>query len=86
MAAYVKPFFGAMRRALEPWYTWGLTDIFRINVVERDFSDESAGRAFRAELQWLGIHFGIVIGRTPPAISAAERSAYKARLAAKAVR
>lgn len=67
---------------IEPWYNWGKTaTIWRLDSVERDFSDESTGEAYELELQWLGLHLGIVVGRTPPKIGASEVAANKRRLA-----
>lgn len=73
---------------IEPWYQWRQRDIFRIDAHERDFSDESTGRAFQFEIQWLGVHFAFELGRTPrkhtPAEIAAERQRIAARAAARA--
>ena len=65
---------------IEPWYDWSSdATIFRINTVERDLSDESIREdGFKFELQWLGLHFSFVIGRTPTQISSEEVSARKA--------
>jgi hypothetical protein len=59
---------------IEPWYDWSSdATIIRINTVERDFLDESIREdGFRFEIQWLGLHFGFVVGRTPPQISTDE--------------
>ena len=66
--------------AIEPWYDWGNdATIWRLDQVERDFSDESEGEAYRFELQWFGLHFAIVIGRVPPKVGAAEVAARKAQ-------
>lgn len=63
---------------VEPWYDWGSdAAIWRMDAVERDFSDESEGAARYFELQWFGIHFEIRVGRTPPKVSAAEVAARK---------
>ena len=65
---------------VEPWYDWSSdATIFRINTVERDFLDESIREdGFRFEIQWFGLHFGIVLGRTPPKITTDEVNARKA--------
>jgi hypothetical protein len=64
---------------VEPWYDWSSdATIFRINTVERDFLDESIREdGFRFEVQWLGLHFGIVLGRTPPKIATDKVNARK---------
>jgi len=69
---------------IEPWYDWSSdATIFRINTVERDFLDESVrDDGFRFEIQWLGLHFGIVLGRTPPKITTDEVNARSAVRAA----
>lgn len=63
---------------IEPWYDWHRTTAFRIDTVERDFSDESEGEVWRFELQWLGVHIAIETGRTPPRIPAAVVASRKA--------
>jgi hypothetical protein len=78
--------FAAIKRGLrkiEPWYNWYRSDIFRLDAHERDFSDESEGKAFCLEIQWLGIHVAFELGRTPPKLSAAEVASRRAMLAAK---
>lgn len=69
---------------IEPWYGWGQRDIFRIDFHELDFSDESEGKAFKFEIQWLGVHFAFELGRTPPKVTMAEVAARKLRLAGRA--
>ena len=50
--------------ALEPWYDWGTVHVERMQgmTLERS-SGEGPVRYF--DLQWLGIHIGFQIGRTP---------------------
>lgn len=67
--------------AVEPWYDWRWRNIFRLSAQEMDFSDESEGKAFRFDLQWLGVHLAFEIGRTPRKLTGAEIVANKARLA-----
>jgi len=71
---------------VEPWYDWSSdATIIRINTVERDFLDESIrDDGFRFEIQWFGLHFGFVVGRTPPRISADEVEANRATRAQRA--
>lgn len=67
---------------VEPWYDWGSdAAIWRMDAVERDFSDESEGTAWYFELQWLGVHFEVRIGRTPAKVPAEEVAARKAIIA-----
>lgn len=74
-------FAARMRRfitIIEPWYDWGKdATIWRLDQVERDFSDESVGDAYQIELQWFGLHLGFVIGRVPPKVSEDEVAARK---------
>jgi hypothetical protein len=67
---------------LEPWYDWGISNVFRLDTQEEDFSDESEGPARFFELQWLGISLAVQVGRTPRKITAEEVAANKARNAA----
>lgn len=69
---------------LEPWYDWGKTDAFRIDSVERDFSDESSAEVRYFELQWFGLHFAVQFGRTPPRIAREEVAENKRRYAQRA--
>lgn len=57
---------------LEPWYDWGTTNAFRLDAQESDFSDESEAEVRHFEVQWLGLHFAIQIGRTPPRVPETE--------------
>lgn len=77
----------AIKRGLakiEPWYDWRRSDIYRIDARERDFSDESEGKAFQFELQWFGLHFAIELGLTPRKRTDAEIAERKALIAARA--
>lgn len=40
---------------LEPWYDWGKTTTWRLDQVERDFSDEAEGEVWLIEIQWFGL-------------------------------
>lgn len=50
-------------RRLEPWYDWGT--INTVNMDARTDAEQVEGDVYRFELQWLGLHIGIQIGRTP---------------------
>jgi hypothetical protein len=63
---------------LEPWYDWGKTTTWRLDQVERDFSDEAEGEVWEVELQWFGLHFAVRLGRQPRKVSAAQVLANKA--------
>ena len=68
--------------AFEPWYDWGKkATIWRLDAVERDFSDESTGEAYLFEIQWFGLHLAVVAGRTPRKLDAEEAAANKAFMA-----
>ena len=49
--------------ALEPWYDWGAINTFRMDG--RTEAECTEGEVYRFELQWLGLHVGFQIGRTP---------------------
>ena len=70
MIALASPRAAASRllRAIEPWYDWGTTTIFRLDAHCPNFSDESAGDRWLFEIQWFGAHLGITIGRAPPSV------------------
>lgn len=73
---------GLLRRviaAIEPWYDWGIYEVSRLDAHEPDFSDESYGQVRFCQLQWLGVHFLIQVGRTPPKIAPDQVAACKAR-------
>ena len=75
-------------RAIEPWWDWSETSVLRINTKLPDFLDESEGPGWRFEIQWLGFHLGVVLGRTPPAATNAEiqsRKAWRERAEAEGV-
>ena len=63
---------------LEPWYDWSRVNIWRLDQVERDFSDEAEGEVWEVELQWFGLHFAVRLGRQPRKVSAAQVLANKA--------
>lgn len=55
-----------LRRLLalvEPWYNWGKVAVERMETVDGLYSDEGDVRFF--EVQWLGLHLGFQLGRTP---------------------
>lgn len=55
-----------------PMYDYGREDTFRLAATERDFSDESQAEVYYFRVQFLGFHFELKMGRTPPAIPDAE--------------
>jgi hypothetical protein len=57
--------FRRLLAGLEPWYDWGLTSVFRLDSLTSNLADEVSGEVHRFEIQWLGIHLGFQIGRTP---------------------
>ncbi|MCG7346611.1 hypothetical protein [Sphingomonas sp. ACRSK] len=66
---------------LEPWYDWGKTTTWRLDQVERDFSDEAEGEVWLIEIQWFGLHLGIQLGRQPRKITPEQVAANKRRAA-----
>jgi hypothetical protein len=62
----IAPFFRRFIQAIEPWYDWGRTNTFRLDAKCPKFSDEAEGEVCFFEVQWLGLHFAVQIGRTPP--------------------
>ena len=54
--------------AVEPWYDWGRTSILRLDA--RSEAEEAEGPAAYVEAQWLGLHLGFTVGRTPPKVNA----------------
>lgn len=68
---------------VEPWYNWYRANIFRLDAECPDFTDESTGDVWRVQFQWLGLHLGAEIGRTPPKLSPAEVAAARQRLSAR---
>lgn len=74
-----------LRRALmaiEPWYDLRDCDVSRLDAQCRHFTDEAVGYVRRLEVQWLGIHFAIELGRTPSKVSPEESAERRARYAA----
>ncbi len=57
---------GAAKKLLqiiEPWYDWGTIRTWRMDgQCERECTE---GEVYRFQLQWLGLHLGFQIGRTP---------------------
>jgi hypothetical protein len=69
MATATNNLGGALRRfieAIEPWYDWGKINFYRLDAVERDFSDESEAEGRYFEIQWFGLHLQINVGIVPP--------------------
>jgi hypothetical protein len=59
---------GAWRRfikAIEPWYNWGMILVERMDELEETRQAGGEGEVGYFELQWLGIHFEMQIGRLP---------------------
>lgn len=54
----------ALLRAIEPWYNWGSVNVERMDEIGKGRS-AGEGEVSFFDLQWLGIHIGVQIGRTP---------------------
>jgi len=55
-----------MLRAIEPWYDSGLLNTTNLDAkIETDVVD---GYVWFFQIQWLGLHLGFEIGRTPRAL------------------
>lgn len=65
--------------AVDPWYDWGKIDFWRLDGVERDFSDESITEGRYFVLQWFGLHLQITVGVMPPKCTDEEVRQRKAR-------
>ena len=66
LAKFARWMRGTGRRALhaaQPWYDWGRTNVFRLDAITEAEMTEGLVRYF--EIQWFGIHIGIIFGRTP---------------------
>jgi len=59
IAAAARRFFAPV----EPWYDWGRINVFRLDSRTEEECTEPEVRY--VELQWLGLHVGFQIGRTP---------------------
>ncbi len=77
-----KSFAARLRRfiiAAEPWYDWGEIHVERMEELGQDergnivSGGEGPVRYF--QIQWLGVHFGIQLGRTPKPLAAPTRPA-----------
>jgi hypothetical protein len=68
-------------KSIEPWHDWGRREISRLDMQCRDFADESYGKVWFFEIQWLGLHLAFEIGPTPRKITAEEIAAYRDRTA-----
>jgi hypothetical protein len=58
---------GSLKRVIgrvEPYYDWGARTTFRMDAKREEDVTEGEVRFF--ELQWLGLHFEVQVGRTPP--------------------
>lgn len=56
---------------LEPWYNWGTIDIERMEGIFLDGEHVLAGGEGPVrylEIQWIGLHFQVQLGRTPKAV------------------
>ena len=66
LAKFARRMRSASRRALyavQPWYDWGRINAFRLDATtEGEMSD---GLVRYLELQWFGVHLGLLFGRTP---------------------
>jgi hypothetical protein len=51
-------------RAIEPWYDWGRIGVERMEPL-RTGEISIDGDVRFVELQWLGLHVALQIGRTP---------------------
>ncbi|EJU14956.1 hypothetical protein LH128_01232 [Sphingomonas sp. LH128] len=74
--------FAAIKRGLkkiEPWFDWGRCERTRLDSKCAHFTDESWGQVHRFDLQWLGVHFAIELGRTPAKVTLAEAERRRAR-------
>lgn len=59
---------GSIRRfikAIEPWYNWGSINVERMDELDETGVAGSEGEVAFFELQWLGVHLQINIGRLP---------------------
>lgn len=64
---------GIIKRAIkagEPWYNWGTVFIERLDAATEAETSEGEARFF--DIQWLGLHLSVHIGRTPARVDAAE--------------
>lgn len=70
-------------KAIEPWYDPRPVEVERIDTKCANFTEETLGQVRRIEVQWLGVHFAVELGCTPPKLTAeelADRRAYYAHL------
>ncbi|MEH3122004.1 MAG: hypothetical protein PGN16_08500 [Sphingomonas phyllosphaerae] len=68
-------FAAALRRfitAVEPWYNWGEISVERMQKLRLDDGGRvcsgGEGEVRFFEIQWLGVHFAVQVGRTPKAV------------------
>uniref|UniRef100_UPI0035CAADEE hypothetical protein n=1 Tax=uncultured Sphingomonas sp. TaxID=158754 RepID=UPI0035CAADEE len=57
--------------ALEPWYNWGTASVERMqgmHLVDGYSVAMAEGEVRFFEIQWLGVHLEIQLGRTPKAV------------------
>ncbi len=77
-----KSFAARLRRfiiAAEPWYDWGEIHLERMQELRLDDRGDvvagGEGPVRYFQIQWLGVHLGIQLGRTPKPLAAPTRSA-----------
>lgn len=66
LAKFARKMRSIGRRALyaaQPWYDWGRISVFRLDAITEAEMTERLARYF--EIQWFGVHLGIIVGRTP---------------------
>lgn len=49
--------------AVQPWYDCGRINMFRLDAITE--AEMTEGLVRYLEVQWFGIHLGILFGRTP---------------------
>lgn len=58
--------------AIEPWYMWGQIGVERLQELRAEdgswIQSGGEGEVRYFEIQWLGIHLQIQLGRTPKAV------------------
>jgi hypothetical protein len=71
-----------LQAVLTPWWNWGPQGVNRLSSLSADFFGESIADVHRFEIQWLGIHFAIELGRTPRRMTDAEEAELRTRVVA----
>ncbi|WP_242186558.1 hypothetical protein [Sphingomonas sp. CARO-RG-8B-R24-01] len=58
--------------AIKPWYMWGWIGVERLQELRTDeggrIESGGEGEVRYLEIQWLGVHFAVQLGRTPQAV------------------